>query len=380
MPLPLLLLCSVTIFFVLYAPQPLLALFSEQFAISPAISGSLMSLTMLPLAIAPIFYGLLLAKRNVLKVLRLTMILLAISCVLFPLCEDFRLLQVLRFVQGLLLPAALTSMTGYIGERYQGEHIQQKMGWYIASTIVGGYFGRMLAASFAEWFTWQSFYYVIAALLLILASSIRSRHGAVTVKAAASPRDYLRPLKDRPLIALYLAVFCMFFCFAALMNYLPFILKDSFAITASQDIGLVYTGYLIGAVLSVSSPWLLRHSRSAKHFLLSVFTLYSLTLALMQGSNLWLFITAFTLFCAAMFMIHTTAAGYANRISSAKATVTNGAYVSFYYSGGALGSFLPGFIYQYFGQTGFLLTLLLVSLCGAWCVRQTQAKPVNHTV
>jgi YNFM family putative membrane transporter len=65
-----------------------------------------------------------------------------------------------------------------------------------------------------------------------------------------------------------------------------------------------------------------------------------------------------------MFIIHSTAAPLVNKISKAPPSVTNGGYVSFYYSGGAIGSLLPGVVYQKYGQTPFMLTLLIMCLCG----------------
>ena len=65
-----------------------------------------------------------------------------------------------------------------------------------------------------------------------------------------------------------------------------------------------------------------------------------------------------------MFVIHSSAAPLVNKISSAPASVTNGGYVSFYYSGGALGSLLPGLVYQQHGQVAFMTVLLLVCLVG----------------
>ena len=64
MPLMLLLSCSLFTFFVLYAPQPLLMVLATQYNVSPASSGSLMSATMMPLAIAPICYGILFSRFN----------------------------------------------------------------------------------------------------------------------------------------------------------------------------------------------------------------------------------------------------------------------------------------------------------------------------
>lgn len=358
--------CSVFIFFVLYAPQPLLGLFAEQFSVLPAAAGSLMTATMLPLAIAPLFYGLLLAKRNPLQILRIAMLILALSCILFTWVTSFELLLVIRFIQGLILPAALIAMTSHIGNSYQADTLQKNMTLYIGSTIVGGYIGRVLAASFNDWWNWQSFYYFMAAMLLILALAINKKHRQNTIAAATanSPLGFLKQLATYPVITLYGAVFCMFFCFAALLNYLPFILKDNFAITNTRHIGWVYTGYLVGAIASLTSPWLLKKCSSAWQLLVVVFIFYSLSITLLLSSQLILFLMAFTCFCAAMFIIHSCAAPLVNKLSFAPPSVTNGGYVSFYYSGGALGSFLPGVIYQQYGFNAFIGTLLSACVCG----------------
>lgn len=364
MRLPHLLICSVFIFFVLYAPQPLLSLFSREFNVLPAVAGSLMTATMLPLAIAPFLYGLFLAKRNPLKILRIAMIFLGLSCLLFTLAPSFKLLLLVRFLQGLTLPAALTAMTSYIGNSYSNDTLQKNMTFYIGSTIAGGYFGRVLAALFSDLWHWQSLYYVIAFALIGLALSIKPQGFKKAKQPMLSPLGYIKQLKNGSVLKLYGAVFCMFFCFAALLNYLPFILQNTFLITNTRDIGLVYSGYLIGALASVATPWLAKKAPSPWHLLAAVFIIYNVSILLLISHQLSVFLIAFTLFCAAMFVIHSSAAPLVNKISKAPASVTNGGYVSFYYSGGALGSLLPGVVYQYSGQTAFMLCLLSVCIVG----------------
>ncbi|WP_105167536.1 MFS transporter [Pseudoalteromonas sp. T1lg23B] len=364
MPLIQLLISSIFIFFVLYAPQPLLAIFAQSFSVSTAASGALMSITMIPLAIAPIFYGLLFARKNPLSILKSAMLILALTSVLFALAPSFELLLTLRFIQGLTLPAALTAMTGFIGQQYSGLQLQQNMTRYIGSTILGGYLGRVLAANFASWFSWQSFYYLFAFVLLILALCIKPHRCQPPERAPASPKAYLKPLRNQLIVRLFGCVFCMFFCFAALMNYLPFILRDMFNITDSKTIGWVYSGYLIGAIISMATPRLNQYFNNPWRWLSTLFAIYCLTLMIMQIPLLSIFLVTFTLFCACMFMIHASAAPLANKISDAPPTVTNGAYVSFYYSGGALGSFLPGLVLQHFGYHAFLFALLLVCAIG----------------
>lgn len=359
-----LLICSVFIFFVLYAPQPLLSLFTSEFNVSPALAGSLMSVTMLPLAIAPLVYGLFLAKQNPLIILRIAMFILGVSCILFTVAPSFELLLLVRFIQGLTLPAALTAMTSFIGIRYSADALQKNMTLYIGSTIAGGYFGRVLAALFSDVWHWQSFYYVISIVLIGLAISIKPTGFVVSNQSALTPLTYIKQLKDAAVLKLYGAVFCMFFCFAALLNYLPFILQNTFLITNTRDIGLVYSGYLIGALASIATPWLAKKVPSAWHLLAAVFIVYNLSIVLLISQQLSVFLIAFTLFCAAMFVIHSSAAPLVNKISKAPASVTNGGYVSFYYSGGALGSLLPGIVYQHSGQTAFMLCLLSVCFIG----------------
>lgn len=377
MPLMLLLSCSLFTFFVLYAPQPLLMVLATQYNVSPASSGSLMSATMLPLAIAPICYGILFARFNPLRILKYAMFLLAITCIIFVHMPNFELLLATRFIQGLILPAALTAMTTYIGQQYQGQTLHKNMTRYIASSIMGGYLGRVLSANFAAFFTWQSFYYFIAVILVVLALTITtqsSKFSPAKHTVPSSPKDYIRPLKETRLFRLYCAVFCMFFCFSGLLNYLPFILQTRFQIIDNKMIGWVYTSYLVGAILSLSTPTFRRYITNNWIFLSAVFLTYSISVALLSVSNLSFFVVMFTLFCACMFMIHSTAAPLVNQLSKAPTSITNGAYVSFYYSGGALGSYIPGLIMQHHGYTAFIISLLLVSLVGLVLV----AKNYKH--
>ncbi|OUL57510.1 MFS transporter [Pseudoalteromonas ulvae] len=358
-----LLISSVVIFFVLYAPQPLMPLLSLEFNVSAASAGSLMTATMIPLAIAPLIYGFVLAKENPLKILKLSMIGLALTCLLVPFITEFNHFFIIRICQGLLLPAALTSMTTYIACRYQGLELQKKMGIYIASTIAGGFFGRVISASFAEFFTWQDFYLVIAVTLFVLAGLIRIKK-QLAISATSSVFSHLKDIQNPTMLKTYGAVFCMFFCFAAILNYLPFILRDKFDIQSTQQIGFVYIGYLLGALASLLSPWLVKTSANTFKLLTYVFLFYSCSILLMIPADLISFMVAFTFFCSAMFIIHSTTAPLINKISPATPSVTNGVYVSFYYCGGALGSYFPGLIYQHWGALYFLLAIVLVCLIG----------------
>ena len=76
-------------FMVLYLPQPLLPLLAREFAVSDASSWLLMSVPMLPLGLAPIFYGYLMQGIAVHQVLRASVSALAISTLALALPTNF---------------------------------------------------------------------------------------------------------------------------------------------------------------------------------------------------------------------------------------------------------------------------------------------------
>lgn len=55
------------------------------------------------------------------------------------------------------------------------------------------------------------------------------------------------------------------------------------------------------------------------------------------------------LFCLGMFTVHTVSTGLANSLIASQKSLTSGMYLTFYYLGGAVGSFIPSIIYEKFG-------------------------------
>jgi YNFM family putative membrane transporter len=77
-------------------------------------------------------------------------------------------------------------------------------------------------------------------------------------------------------------------------------------------------------------------------------------------------------FCTGMFMAHSLLSGYINTLAKSKKGIANGVYISFYYLGGTIGSFAPGILYEHFGWSVFLSSLILM-VCGSiFCLRRLQ--------
>ena len=142
-------------------------------------------------------------------------------------------------------------------------------------------------------------------------------------------------------------------------------LINEYGFSNSRDIGLVYSGYLIGAVFSLLTPMLQTRAKGKLNLLLITFVIYALSISTLFSTHFVIFFIGFTVFCGAMFIIHASASALINQISAAPSSLTNALYVSFYYCGGTLGSFLPGLVYQLFGKSAFLLLLLFICVLSA---------------
>ncbi len=352
----------------LYAPQPLLPLLQQQFGVTREAAAALTTITFIPLALAPLVYGYLLETVAPIRILKIAVPLLALSSLLFAAADSYGLLLALRLVQGLLIPALLTSLMTYLSARSTTETLQHTMAIYIAATIFGGFAGRATSGLIAHLLGWRfSFVFLAVSLLIACALLYRLQPPVVESKfVRPQPRALLDVLRKPNFLPLYCGVFCLFLVFSAVMNFLPFRLTELSDQADSLRIGLMYSGYMMGIVTSLGARWFIARAgdeiTTIRYGLLLLLTITVAGLALPYVSLLF---TAMFLFCGSMFLIHSTASGLVNRLGGSQYRgLTNGLYVAFYYAGGSIGSFAPGIIYQQAGWGVFLVSLGLVCVVG----------------
>jgi len=66
-------------------------------------------------------------------------------------------------------------------------------------------------------------------------------------------------------------------------------------------------------------------------------------------------------------MAHSLLSGFVNTLTHENKAIANGLYISFYYTGGTLGSFLPGIFIRDFSWTVFVYSLLFVICLSFFC-------------
>ncbi|SDL26110.1 MFS transporter, YNFM family, putative membrane transport protein [Geoalkalibacter ferrihydriticus] len=377
--MPTILFTTVLALSVLYAPQPLLPVIMSEFDVSRSSAALLTTVCFLPLSVAPLVYGYVLESVPPRRMLRVSVFLLAISQVLFFWGPTFSFLLAVRVFQGALIPAILTALMTYVSQASGKGSVQRAMAVYVSATILGGFLGRAFSGWVATSFGWRYSFLVLAASLLLAFFLLgRLRDASSLNLSKPHPRVLLEVLRRPGFLRLYLAVFGFFLVFAAIMNFIPFRLTEISDDASEFRIGLMYSGYLMGLVTSLSavriSGWLGGEMPALRLGL----GLFALSLSGMLVSSVPVLFGVMFVFCAGMFLAHATASGLLNRCAGANKGVINGLYVSFYYAGGALGSYAPGPVYRIFGWEGMIWGLFgaaLLTWLAVWKSGPTNQDP-----
>lgn len=352
-------------FMVLYLPQPLLPMLAHEFTVSDATSWLLMSVPMLPLGLAPILYGYLMQGIAVHLLLRASIAGLAISSFALALVPDFEAMLVLRIIQGLLLPAAFTSLMTYCSTAVPTKRVWRTMSYYIAASIVGGYLGRAVSGSIATFLDWRLTPLLIGAMLTLVVMGIWRL--PVVAQEFQKPRlNVILEVLPQPIFArCYCIMALVFLGFVSVLNVLPFRLKALNPEISELAIALTYTGYLIGVWVSLSSVRISKRVGGEVNTIVLGLSIYLIAvICLLIPSTTWLYVNMVML-CTGMFLIHSTISGYLNQLAKTHQAMVNSLYVSFYYTSGAAGAYFPGLVYDTYGWIIYLNLIFLLALATA---------------
>lgn len=347
-------------FAALYAPQPLLsAVHGEYPGLSASTVTLLMSVTILPLSIAPLFYGAFLSSVSARRLLIACVTVLGLAGTGIFLSRSFAVLLFFRLAQGLVIPAILTCVMAHISAKFKGTELQRALAVYIGMTILGGLMGRTLGGCIASLLHWRAALLSISLgllpgipLLLRLKSRSRVRFAHV------DPSEFLAILRTPGVPRLLLIDSCGFFVFAALANCLPFRLAELGEGISEWRIALMYLGYGVGVFIAFGSSRIMRLFGGEIRTIRVGVCLYLASLpGLLWGDMTVVFLTM-CLICTGQFMEHSISPGLINRMAPLDKGAVNGLYLSCYYMGGALGSYLPGLMYTTRGWTAFVIFLM----------------------
>ncbi len=350
----------------LHMPQPLLPLLSSYFGTEMDTTSLIMSATFIPLTIIPVVLGVVLNYFSPKRLILFSALIHSIVVYLIAMTDKIHFVILLRFIEGFIISAILTSNTTYISSKAKVEKIQFYMSYYIAFTTIGGLLGRVIGSIITTYLGWQASFQIMSLSLLLILPMVYFFLEDIKIEKSDDSlipiNKILEILLDKKNRKIYFTIFLLFFIFTAITNFLPFRIKNLFSGTTEMTIGLIYSGYLTGIAISFIATKIIKFLGNERKTLLYGLMVYGIFLSLLSLPNLLLIFLVMFGFCSGMFLVHSVASGYLNKIAKTRKSIVNGAYIAIYYSGGVLGSYLPGLIYKNFGWLAFIVTLQFLVL------------------
>ena len=350
--------CIIIVLSVMYATQPLQPLLAKEFNVSVIKASQFTAVIMFFLAISPIIYGYILEKMCAKKMLIRASSILLITNIFLGLANSYETFLFLRVCEALVVPAILTSLMSILAN-IDKKNIKFNMSIYVAATVFGGLVGRIFSGFIATNFSYEYVFYSLSiAIFLSLFLINRLDYEGDATMAKPNLSDIAFILKDKRFVVVYFVMFCMFFVFAGVLNVLPFRVKEISESFSEFQISLLYLGYGMEIIVSLGSKKIVNFFKGEINtILIGILFFLFITIILSNQNIIYLFLLL-SLFCIGMFTVHTVSTGLANSMKSSQKSLTSGMYLTFYYLGGATGSFFPSIIYKYFGWNVMLYVFL----------------------
>lgn len=343
---------------IMYATQPLQPLLAEKFNISVVKASQFTAVILLFMAISPIIYGYILEKMCAKKMLINALKILLVTNIFLGLSKTYEMFMFFRLCEALVVPAILTSLMSILAN-IDKENIKFNMSIYVAATVFGGLVGRVFSGFIATTFSYEYVFYSLSCAIFVAIIFLRKlNYNGESAMIKPKITDIVNILKDRRFVIVYFLMFCVFFVFSGVLNVLPFRVKEISEHFTEFQISLLYLGYGMGILVSLLSKKIVKIFKSEINtVLVAIFFFAFITVFLTNTNIVYLFILLFLL-CIGMFTAHTISTQLANSMKSSQKSLTSGMYLSFYYFGGAMGSFFPAIIYKNFSWDSMIYVFI----------------------
>lgn len=346
-----------SIFALLYCVQPLMPLLGHDFALSPAQSSLVLSVSTATLAIA------LLGSSNVAErfgrkpVMVASMVSGAALTLLSAFTLDYHQLVAVRALMGLLLGGLPAVAMAYLSDEIEPTSLGLSMGMYISGSAFGGMSGRVISAVISDFGSWRIAVGLLGAAGLYAAwefsrSLPPSRHAGVRAVRGPGFVEGLRiHLRDPGLPWLFALPFLLMGAFVSLYNYIGYrLLAPPFELRQSA-VGLLSLLYLLGIFSSMWAGKLADRlgRRNVLWLVLGVMiagllvTLVDSVIAVVLGVGLATF---------GFFAAHSVASSWVGRRAQAPQALASGIYLFFYYFGSSVVGWFAGYVYEHWGWSG----------------------------
>ncbi|HYA85459.1 MAG TPA: MFS transporter [Nitrospirota bacterium] len=337
----------------IYITQPVLPVLQKEFGAEETRASLTVSSVILGIALANLPFGMLADQYAIKPIILIGGVMVSVCSLYCAAVTSLWLFILVRFVQGLFIPALTTCLAAYLARSLPQERLNTVMGSYVSATVAGGLGGRLLGGWIYPPLHWR-YAFVSASLLLLAATLFAFRalpSGPPGPGEEARSASFLKLVARKELLHIYLVAFSAFFAFSSIFNYLPFYLAGPEFNAHIEVITMMYLGYLIGIAIGPLAGKISNRVGNGTTLALGA-AIFWLFLALTLIRSLPVIAVSLAGICAGFFTIHAGAVGSLNRTLTSNHGRANSLYVLFYYLGGAIGITLSGFAYLRGGWSG----------------------------
>lgn len=357
---------TVAAYAAMHVTQPLLPVLSRDWSVSAATAGLTVSVLVLAIAAGSFVAGPLSDAVGRKAVMVGSLALLVLPTLACAVAGSFPQLLVFRALQGLLVPGVTAVAVAWAGDTYHPRDLRAAVGWLIASSVAGGLGGRLLGGITAERFGWRGAFVASALVSALGALGMarelpRGRRGTGAWGGAVA--GMLRHHRDRRLLGGFLLAFFLFFGFIAVFTYLPFRLSGPPWRLSTQAVSFAYVVYLAGIVTSPLAGRMAQRVEPWRLILVGLAVgIAGLGLTLVNA--LAVVLLGLLVLVVGMFIAQAIGPSFVNEAAREAKGGANALYLAWYYAGGTVGSWLPGFAWERWGWPGVVASSSAAFLAG----------------
>jgi YNFM family putative membrane transporter len=352
-------------FLTLFAPQPLLPMLAKAFHATAGTIGFVITVSTIAVAMSAPFTGIVADRFGRKNVIVPAAFVLAVPTLLAGASGSLGQLLFWRFWQGVFTPGIFAVTIAYITEEWE-QRAGSAMSAYVAGTVLGGFTGRMVAALAAARFSWRWAFVALGMLNLLSGVAIwawlpADRRVARRRRETSNARAVLRHLRNPRLLATYAVGFCVLFTLIATFNYINFYLAAPPFRLSTAALGLLFTVYLVGALVTPFAGRLI--DRMGHRFTLALAFgggIAGICLTLLP--SLPAVVLGLAMCCTGVFIGHSSASSYIGTVAHEARGSAVGLYVMCYYAGGSAGSALAGHFWNRGGWPACVALVAAVQL------------------
>jgi predicted MFS family arabinose efflux permease len=359
------------VFLGVYAPQPLLPSLRLAFGATEAEVAAVISALAAGVAVAAPWAGVLsdaLGRRRLIVLASFAAGALAFLCGLAP---SLRWLLALRFVQGCVTPAILTSAMAYAGEEFAGR-AGAATSAYVTGTVAGGFLGRLIVSLLVGSLGWGGALSGVGVAMLLLALGVVAwlPPSRGFRRSAEAPLASLRgALRRRALLGAYGVGFAALFSLVGVFTFVCFRLAQPPFSFGPIALGALFVVYLAGLPITPLAGRFI-DQRGPRWVALAALTTAALGVALTLPDRLPALILGLGGCACGVFVVQAAATTWVGRQATSRATAS-GVYLSAYYAGGAVGALALAPAWTRGGWSAVVAVVLAVLAAAALCVHRT---------